>query len=65
MAANGPPTDDVELQEELTAYLDGELDPPQRRQVEERISSDARYRTELARLERLRRGARRRGARRR
>ena len=52
MAANGLPIDDIELQEELTAYLDGELDPPQRRQVEERISSDARYRTELARLER-------------
>lgn len=46
------PLDDISLQEELTAYLDGELDAAQRRQVEERISSDARYRTELARLER-------------
>ena len=40
------------LQEELTAYLDGELDAETVSQVEQRLARDAEYREELARLER-------------
>lgn len=40
------------LQEELTAYLDGELDAEAVSQVEQRLARDAEYREELARLER-------------
>lgn len=40
------------LQEELTAYLDGELDAESVSQVEQRLARDAGYREELARLER-------------
>ena len=40
-----------EVQEELTAYLDGELDPAGSRRVEERLKNDPAYREELQRLE--------------
>jgi anti-sigma factor RsiW len=40
-----------ETREELTAYLDGELDAAASRQVEERLKRDPAYRSELARLE--------------
>ncbi len=40
-----------EIQEELTAYLDGELDPAGSHRVEERLKHDPAYRAELARLE--------------
>ena len=42
----------VELHDELTAYLDGELDPESVRRVEDRLARDAEYRDELHRLER-------------
>jgi anti-sigma factor RsiW len=38
--------------EELTAYLDGELDGEHRNRVEERLATDGVYRNELHRLER-------------
>jgi anti-sigma factor RsiW len=41
-----------QLHEELTAYLDGELDPQSVRRVEERLARDETYRGELQRLER-------------
>ncbi len=40
------------LQEELSAYLDGELDTESVRRVEERLARDAAYQAELQRLER-------------
>ncbi len=40
-----------DVQEELTAYLDGELDPAGSRRVEERLKNDPAYRAELQRLE--------------
>ncbi len=40
-----------DVQEELTAYLDGELDPADSHRVEERLKHDAAYREELKRLE--------------
>lgn len=40
------------LHEELTSYLDGELDADGVRRVEERLARDAAYRAELQRLER-------------
>jgi anti-sigma factor RsiW len=43
------PTDAV--QEELVAYLDGELDTASRARVEERLAADEAYRLQLARLE--------------
>src|SRR5690606_6889323 len=43
---------DPALQEELTAYLDGELTSDDRRRVEERLARDADYRTELQRMQR-------------
>jgi anti-sigma factor RsiW len=46
------PTEAEQLQEELTAYLDGELDANEVRRVEERLARDAVYRAELQRLER-------------
>ncbi len=46
------PTEAEQLQEELTAYLDGELDVAEVRRVEERLARDAVYRAELQRLER-------------
>ncbi len=39
------------VQEELTAYLDGELDPAGSHRVEERLKHDPAYRAELQRLE--------------
>jgi hypothetical protein len=41
-----------DLQDELTAYLDGELDAENVRRVEERLARDAAYRGELNQLER-------------
>ena len=41
-----------ELQDELTAYLDGELDAESVRRVEERLARDPAYRRELNQLER-------------
>lgn len=41
-----------ELHDELTAYLDGELDADGARRVEERLARDAAYRGELHKLER-------------
>ena len=46
------PTQTDLLQEELTAYLDGELDADSVRRVEERLARDAAYQAELRRLER-------------
>ena len=40
------------IQEELTAYLDGELDAAARARVEQRLTEDEDYRQKLARLER-------------
>jgi len=40
-----------QLHEELTSYLDGELDAENVRRVEERLSRDAPYRAELQRLQ--------------
>jgi hypothetical protein len=40
------------MQDELSAYLDGELDAASVRRVEERLAHDADYRDELRRLER-------------
>jgi anti-sigma factor RsiW len=45
-------THDPQLHEELSAYLDGELDAESVRRVEDRLGRDAAYRTELQRLER-------------
>jgi anti-sigma factor RsiW len=45
-------TSDTQLHDELTAYLDGELDAESVRRVEERLARDADYRLELRRLER-------------
>jgi anti-sigma factor RsiW len=41
-----------ELHDELTAYLDGELDAESVRRVEQRLARDAAYHAELRRLER-------------
>jgi len=41
-----------QLEEELTAYLDGELDPSESRRVEDRLTRDAVYRQKLKELER-------------
>ena len=41
-----------QVHEELSAYLDGELDPQSVRQVEQRLARDATFRAELQRLER-------------
>ena len=43
---------DETIQEELTAYLDGELESEHRRRVEERLARDPAYRTELQRMQR-------------
>jgi anti-sigma factor RsiW len=43
---------DEALQEELTAYLDGELASDERRRVEERLARDPEYRSELQRMQR-------------
>ena len=40
------------LEEELVAYLDGELDADDSRRIEERLATDATVRQELTRLER-------------
>jgi anti-sigma factor RsiW len=40
------------LQEELSAYLDGELDADSVREIEQRLARDAAYRAELQQLER-------------
>jgi ferric-dicitrate binding protein FerR (iron transport regulator) len=45
-------TDADQLHEELTAYLDGELEPAAVSRVEQRLARDSDYREELARLER-------------
>jgi hypothetical protein len=41
-----------ELEDELTAYLDGELDAESVRRVEERLARDESYRTQLQKLDR-------------
>ena len=46
------PSAQHELEEELTAYLDGELDGAGARRVEERLARDAEYRAQLQKLER-------------
>ncbi len=51
MAENSP-IDSDQLHEELTAYLDGELDAESVRRVEERLARDSAYQAELQRLER-------------
>jgi anti-sigma factor RsiW len=50
--AENPPIDSDSLHEELTAYLDGELDAESVRRVEERLARDSTYQAELQRLER-------------
>jgi anti-sigma factor RsiW len=47
-----PNHDSTQQQDELTAYLDGELDPQDVRRVEERLARDPAYRAELQKLER-------------
>jgi anti-sigma factor RsiW len=47
-----PSTPDSELTEQLSAYLDGELDADARQQVEELLARDPQARNELQRLER-------------
>ncbi len=49
---DGAPGAEASLTEELTAYLDGELEPGARRRVESRLATDGAYREELHRLER-------------
>src|SRR4051794_10557073 len=46
------PAQNPEVQEELTAYLDGELDAAEVRRVEERLARDSDYQAELHRLQR-------------
>lgn len=46
------PSAQQELEEELTAYLDGELDAAGVRRVEDRLARDAAYRGQLQKLER-------------
>src|SRR6187399_1624604 len=46
------PSAQHELEEELTAYLDGELDAAGVRRVEERLARDAAYHGQLQKLER-------------
>ena len=46
------PSPQQELEDELSAYLDGELDADGVRRVEERLARDADYRGQLQRLER-------------
>jgi anti-sigma factor RsiW len=43
---------ELQLHEELTSYLDGELDAESVRRVEARLARDAAYRAELQRLQR-------------
>ncbi len=43
---------DVDVQDELSAYLDGELEAEAVHKVEDRLARDADYRAELRRLER-------------
>jgi anti-sigma factor RsiW len=45
-------TQSQNIDDELSAYLDGELDAEAVRRVEDRLQRDATYRTELQRLER-------------
>jgi hypothetical protein len=47
-----PSPEPTELHEELTAYLDGELDAQAVKQIEERLGRDPAYQAELQRLER-------------
>ncbi|HEX3725486.1 MAG TPA: hypothetical protein VHV08_04560 [Pirellulales bacterium] len=49
---NDRPSDIDVLHEELTSYLDGELEPAAVRRVEERLARDPEYRAELQKLER-------------
>lgn len=44
--------DNDSLQEELTAYLDGELTSEHRRRVEDRLAREPEYRAELRRMQR-------------
>ena len=46
-----PSATDQQLEEELVAYLDGELDAAARQLVEQRLSADAEYRARLQRLQ--------------
>jgi len=47
-----PPENDPSVTDQLTAYLDGELDVETSREIERRLSRDARYRQKLQQLER-------------
>lgn len=50
---NAVPTDEPSpIEEQLVAYLDGELDDDSARQIEERLTSDSTLRDQLSRLER-------------
>jgi len=46
-----PPDKREQLQEELSAYLDGELNEESRRKIEERLARDPAYRGELQQLQ--------------
>src|ERR1700722_15489514 len=50
--SSSPDSPQTQMTEELTAYLDGELDPENRHRVEARLATDTIYRKELHRLER-------------
>jgi anti-sigma factor RsiW len=52
MSAEPRPTDSQdELVTQLVAYLDGELPPPERREVEQRLAQDEHYRRTLRQLQ--------------
>jgi hypothetical protein len=52
MHPSQPPTSDPDqLQEAVTAYLDGELDAEGSREIEDRLSRDAQFRSNLQRLQ--------------
>lgn len=46
------PSDPSPMIEELSAYLDGELDPAARKRIEQRLAREPAFRLELQRLER-------------
>ncbi len=52
MSDERPTIADDEIQEELTAYLDGELDVEASQQVEQRLADDVEYRQRLQQLQR-------------
>ena len=52
MMSQEPDNDDLELREELVAYLDGELDAEQSRRIEHRLANEPEVRLALQELDR-------------